>query len=66
MGKDMDNSLEKPNKLEDKGIMFDLNPKLFYPDKKHLQSIKITDGTPIYIEYDDVLPHISVRKTKYE
>ena len=48
--------------MEDNGIRFDLLPKYLYRDEEHSQSIKITNGIPIPIDCDGVLPCIALRR----
>ena len=67
MGDGMIDSLANPNKCEDNDVRVDLSPKVYDPNNNNTHQINFPDGTSISVEYNGVLPCISVRKpTKYE
>ena len=61
LGESMNDSLLNPLQAEDSNVRIDTQPKRFYPNED-CQRILFEDGTIIPIEFDGVLPYISVRR----
>ena len=67
MGDDTIYYLANPIQCEYNDMTIDLRPQLYNPNNNKLQLINLPDGTSTPVEYDGVLPCISVNKpTKYE
>ena len=67
MGENMIYSLANLIQREDNDVGVDLRPKVYYPNKNNAQSITFLDVTSTPVEYDGVLPYITVCKTtRYE
>ena len=62
MGSDMDDSLCNPIQLEENNVRVDLRPKAYYPSESGAQSITFSNDFSIPIDYDGVLPCISIRR----
>ena len=61
MGDNMDDSLSNSIQSEEAGDVIGLQPKYYYKDEEHAQTITFPDGTVIPILYDGSLPFIPVR-----
>ena len=66
-GDNMIDSLDNPIQCEDNYTRIDLHPKVYNLNNNKNQSINFSDGTLIPINYNEVLPSISIHKpTNYE
>ena len=63
MGELMEDSLLNPIQMEEHDVRVDLRPLRYYPSMlETCQCIQFRDGTNIPIQYDGVLPFITVRR----
>ena len=66
LGDKMNDSLLNPIQAEEVGVRIDIRPRRYYPEDIGCQSIQFPDGTVIAVEYDGVLPFVTVRRPTKE